>query len=131
MGLVRSVCVTCPVRRECLDYALVADHVGPRGGHGIWAGLSEGQRVSMLTTVCPFCRRSEDPALLWAGVGNQRPTGRCGTCDALRARRREATNARARERYLELHPPVAPPPLPEVLAEEAEWWSRQRAAIKQ
>jgi hypothetical protein len=42
MGLVRSVCVTCPVRRECLDYALVADHVGPRGSNALCS--NRGQR---------------------------------------------------------------------------------------
>jgi WhiB family redox-sensing transcriptional regulator len=131
MGLVRSVCSSCPVRRECLDYALVADHVGARGGHGIWAGLSEGQRVSMRTTICPHCRRCEDPALLWDRVSHKRHTGACGACDALRARRRELANAREREKYREAHPePAAAPPLPEVLAADAEWWSRQVAAIK-
>lgn len=107
MWLVRSICATCPVRRECLDYALAADHVGTRGGHGIWAGLSEGQRTSMRTTVCHGCRRNEDPAALWARVGSNRPTNLCGACDALRARRREALNARARERYREEHPEPA------------------------
>jgi WhiB family redox-sensing transcriptional regulator len=35
----KKVCAVCPVRRECLDYALEAGEV-----HGVWGGLSERQR---------------------------------------------------------------------------------------
>lgn len=34
-----AVCYRCPVRRPCRAYAL-----GIRGLHGVWGGLTEGQR---------------------------------------------------------------------------------------
>lgn len=39
-----SVCDTCPVRRQCLDYAL---HLG-EVWHGIWGGLTPAQRRAEL-----------------------------------------------------------------------------------
>jgi WhiB family redox-sensing transcriptional regulator len=38
----KAVCATCPVREECLDYALKA---GER--YGIWGGLTELERRSL------------------------------------------------------------------------------------
>jgi WhiB family redox-sensing transcriptional regulator len=38
-GYARSICRSCPVRRQCLDYAL---HTGQK--HGIWGGMTESQR---------------------------------------------------------------------------------------
>jgi WhiB family redox-sensing transcriptional regulator len=35
----KAICATCPVREECLDYAL-----GTKVEHGIWGGTSENQR---------------------------------------------------------------------------------------
>jgi WhiB family transcriptional regulator, redox-sensing transcriptional regulator len=35
----KAICASCPVRVECLDYAL-AHHVR----HGIWGGLNEEER---------------------------------------------------------------------------------------
>ncbi|MFJ5680261.1 WhiB family transcriptional regulator [Streptomyces sp. NPDC093097] len=35
----QAVCARCPVVRQCLDWALVT-----RQTHGVWGGLSEGQR---------------------------------------------------------------------------------------
>ena len=35
----KAICATCAVRRPCLDYA-----VRIREPHGIWGGLSEGER---------------------------------------------------------------------------------------
>lgn len=35
----KAVCALCPVRQECLDFALVS-----RETHGIWGGLSERER---------------------------------------------------------------------------------------
>jgi WhiB family transcriptional regulator, redox-sensing transcriptional regulator len=38
----KAVCATCPVRKECLSYALRI-----REPHGIWGGLSELERRSI------------------------------------------------------------------------------------
>ena len=35
----RLVCATCPVRQECLEYALVT-----RQEDGVWGGLTESER---------------------------------------------------------------------------------------
>jgi WhiB family redox-sensing transcriptional regulator len=35
----KSICAECPVRAECLDYALSI-----REPHGIWGGLTEAER---------------------------------------------------------------------------------------
>lgn len=39
----KAVCETCPVKRECLEYALEA-----REGYGIWGGLTELERKALL-----------------------------------------------------------------------------------
>ena len=39
----KAVCHTCPVREECLEYALDA-----REGYGIWGGLTELERKALL-----------------------------------------------------------------------------------
>ena len=39
----KDICQSCPVRGECLEYAL-----GIREPHGIWGGLSEGERKELL-----------------------------------------------------------------------------------
>ncbi|MGH9188858.1 MAG: WhiB family transcriptional regulator [Acidimicrobiales bacterium] len=38
-GPARAVCATCPVRTECLDFALAT-----RQDDGIWGGLTENER---------------------------------------------------------------------------------------
>lgn len=35
----KSVCATCPVTRECLDFALATRQI-----HGVWGGTSEQER---------------------------------------------------------------------------------------
>ena len=40
----KHVCAVCPVRRECLDYALRV-----REPIGIWGGLNEGERRALAT----------------------------------------------------------------------------------
>lgn len=35
----RAICVTCPVRRECLQFALAT-----RQAYGVWGGMSEQER---------------------------------------------------------------------------------------
>ena len=39
----RALCAVCPVRVECLDYALVVQEP-----HGIWGGLNELERRRLL-----------------------------------------------------------------------------------
>ena len=39
----KKICASCPVVRECLDYALKY-HID----HGVWGGCSERERVRML-----------------------------------------------------------------------------------
>jgi WhiB family transcriptional regulator, redox-sensing transcriptional regulator len=41
----KAICVQCPVRRECLDYALGVGEV-----HGIWGGLNETERRGLKET---------------------------------------------------------------------------------
>ena len=41
----KAICATCPVRRPCLDYALQI-----REPHGIWGGLNEMERRTLLRT---------------------------------------------------------------------------------
>jgi len=38
-GPARAVCATCPVRKECLEFALAT-----RQGDGVWGGLTESER---------------------------------------------------------------------------------------
>lgn len=42
----KSICKVCPVNAECLEYALAI-----REPYGIWGGLTETERRSMLTPV--------------------------------------------------------------------------------
>lgn len=39
----KDICLTCSVKRDCLEYA-----VRIREPHGIWGGLNESERKSML-----------------------------------------------------------------------------------
>ena len=39
----KSICMGCPVRSACLDYA-----VGIREPHGIWGGLNELERKQLI-----------------------------------------------------------------------------------
>ena len=42
-GRAKAICMTCPVQRDCLDYALAI-----REPHGIWGGLNEAERRLLL-----------------------------------------------------------------------------------
>ena len=39
----KEICRPCPVRQECLDYAIRI-----REAHGIWGGLNEAERKQMI-----------------------------------------------------------------------------------
>lgn len=39
----KAICGICPVRSDCLDYAIEIHE-----SHGVWGGLSESERKSML-----------------------------------------------------------------------------------
>jgi len=39
----KSICKSCPVRRPCLDHAIMI-----REPHGIWGGLNEVERKQLL-----------------------------------------------------------------------------------
>lgn len=39
----KAICKTCPVRRDCLDYAIRI-----REPHGIWGGLNEVERKQVI-----------------------------------------------------------------------------------
>lgn len=42
-GRAKTICSTCVVRRECLDYA-----IGIHEPHGIWGGLNEAERKQLV-----------------------------------------------------------------------------------
>jgi len=42
-GIARSFCSRCPVRIQCLEYALVSEEP-----HGIWGGMNELERRRLL-----------------------------------------------------------------------------------
>jgi WhiB family redox-sensing transcriptional regulator len=42
-AVAKAICARCPVRGECLEYAL-----GIREAHGIWGGLNEMERRALL-----------------------------------------------------------------------------------
>lgn len=72
----RRICVRCPVRVECLAYAL--EH--PRlTEDGIWAGFSAPQRRTLRRLVCRSCR-SGDPVRLWNLRTSSRGRGGCAGC---------------------------------------------------
>jgi len=43
VGEAKRVCASCPVQAECRDYSLAT-----RQEHGIWGGLDEWERASLL-----------------------------------------------------------------------------------
>lgn len=42
----KAICAQCPVQQQCLDYA-----VAIREPHGIWGGLNEAERRSLVERV--------------------------------------------------------------------------------
>jgi hypothetical protein len=44
----RRICAACPVRPQCLDYALALEYAPDQNGvQGIWAGLDEDERAGV------------------------------------------------------------------------------------
>lgn len=70
MEAIRRVCFACPVRRECLTWAMRHER------YGIWAGLSEAERQSVIRVTCATCRWALDPVDL---VGARRVVN-CRSC---------------------------------------------------
>ena len=62
----RRVCATCPVKAECLDYAI-------RNGEtiGVWGGTSERERRAMRSAIIGYVRPPRTPsppvACTWPG----------------------------------------------------------------
>ena len=54
----RQICARCPVRQQCLDYA-----IGHGIVHGIWGGLVERDRRALLTRHVGAARRERDAAI--------------------------------------------------------------------
>jgi WhiB family redox-sensing transcriptional regulator len=78
----RAICVSCPVREECLNYAL--EH-GIQ--HGVWGGTSERERRRMrreLGIVSPMAR-SVASCGTNAGYGAHRRRGEVACADCLHA----------------------------------------------
>jgi WhiB family transcriptional regulator, redox-sensing transcriptional regulator len=42
-GRAKAICARCPVRAECLEYA-----IRNREPHGIWGGLNESERKALI-----------------------------------------------------------------------------------
>jgi WhiB family transcriptional regulator, redox-sensing transcriptional regulator len=49
----KSVCTRCPVRAECLDFALATRQV-----HGVWGGTSEEERRAVLMFAEPPAQKT-------------------------------------------------------------------------
>jgi WhiB family redox-sensing transcriptional regulator len=43
----RRICAACPVRIDCLQYALDVENDSLRGRHGVWGGLTALERVKL------------------------------------------------------------------------------------
>ena len=50
----KAICAGCPVRRECLAFALRTRQV-----HGVWGGLSEQQRYPLRSAALVGVERSQ------------------------------------------------------------------------
>jgi hypothetical protein len=60
-GPARRVCSACPVRQQCLDYAITN-----RIAYGIWGGLTERERRALRSGWVRASRRDRDRAILAA-----------------------------------------------------------------
>lgn len=86
----KQVCRSCPVRRQCLDWALRHSQ-----GYGVWGGMTQEERRASGIPVAPRVS-----ALCDSGRHLKLAPGRCGGCAAEYQRERE----RPRERdYAEVY----------------------------
>ena len=60
-GSARQVCAQCPVRQQCLEFA-----VSNRIGYGIWGGLTGPERRALQADWLRAARRDRDEAILAA-----------------------------------------------------------------
>jgi hypothetical protein len=59
----RRICADCPVRQQCLEFALSHGIV-----HGIWGGLAERDRRALRTRHAGAARRERDAAIAAAAT---------------------------------------------------------------
>lgn len=79
----RKVCMSCPVRAECLDHAVTAGEV-----YGMWGGLTPKERFALGrrpvgAVVLPACPDCGDATWVHSGQGV-----RCDACRVAARRRR-------------------------------------------
>jgi WhiB family transcriptional regulator, redox-sensing transcriptional regulator len=86
----RAICSRCPVRRECLEYAL-----GNYEQFGIWAGTSARQRLAELAAREPGVPRCESGWHPLRG-SNLTADGTCRMCSEVRSARSRTTYREAR-----------------------------------
>jgi len=55
--LAKAVCARCPIRMQCLEYALIA-----REPHGIWAGLLPRERADLKRLARTTSSRLPEPS---------------------------------------------------------------------
>jgi WhiB family transcriptional regulator, redox-sensing transcriptional regulator len=60
----KAICATCPVRRECLAFALRTGQV-----HGIWGGTTEDERAVVRRATVSEQPVSDESCLGGAGLG--------------------------------------------------------------
>lgn len=95
----KTVCLSCPVRQECLDYALINDE-----RFGVWGGFSErerrklqrGEEVPLLHIQERRINDARNRPLTHDEKGYQRGC-RCVTCREGAARVRKEQRARKRQ----------------------------------
>lgn len=80
--LAKAVCARCPVRRECLEYAITN-----REPFGVWGGLTEHQRRELHPGRTPADERTHCPNGHDLAEVGRRTNGYCRQCDRDRSRR--------------------------------------------